>query len=150
MKLEIGSRLKRLRMERNLTQKELAVKVSGGLDYTYIGKIERGEQLPSLKILLKISEALSIPLASFFQDEAVAAVSEISSSELRYLVSEKPGRELVRALRVLHKDDLPLLIEIIQVLGRHRKADHKKEQEESPLAHLLAAEKKSYYKKSEE
>ncbi len=145
--LEIGSRLKRLRMDRNLTQKELAVKVSGGLDYTYIGKIERGEQLPSLKILLRISEALSIPLASFFQDEAVAAVSEISTSELRYLVSEKPGRELVRALRVLHKDDLPLLIEIIQVLGRHRKAVQKKKCEKSPLANLLAAEEMSAYKK---
>lgn len=147
MKLEIGSRLKRLRMERSLTQKELAVKVSGGLDYTYIGKIERGEQLPSLKILLKICEALSVPAASFFQDEAVAAVSDISSSELRYLLSEETGRELVRALSLVHKDDLPLLIEIIQALGRHSNAAQKKLYEESPSAGLLAAEKMSSYKK---
>lgn len=147
MKLEIGSRLKRLRMERNLTQKELAEKVSGGLDYTYIGKIERGDQLPSLKILLKISEALSVPVAAFFQDEA-AAVSDISSSELRNLASGENGRELVRALRLVHKDDLPLLVEIIQVLGRHRSAAQKKSYEESPSAGLLAAEKMSSYKKT--
>ena len=147
MKLEIGGRLKRLRMERSLTQKELAIKVSGGLDYTYIGKIERGEQLPSLKILLKISEALSVPVASFFQDEAVAGVSDISSSELRYLISEETGRGLVRALKVVHKDYVPLLIEIIQVLGRHRNAVQKKKCEGSPLAGLLAADELSGYKK---
>jgi transcriptional regulator with XRE-family HTH domain len=48
---EIGSRLKKLLMEKGLTQKELASKVKGGLDYTYIGKIERGQQLPSLRAL---------------------------------------------------------------------------------------------------
>ena len=69
---EIGQRLRRIRRMRNLTQKELANKIVGKVDYTYIGKIERGEQLPSLKILRKLSEALAVPLAYFFQDEALS------------------------------------------------------------------------------
>ena len=64
LKVEIGKRLKRLRLQKGSTQKELAAKVRGGLDYTYIGKIERGEQLPSLKILIKISEAKRSPSLS--------------------------------------------------------------------------------------
>ena len=58
MKVEIGIRVKKLRLAKGLTQKEFAASVRGGLDYTYIGKIERGEQLPSLKILLKIDREL--------------------------------------------------------------------------------------------
>lgn len=147
MEIEIGGRLKRLRMEKGLTQKELAARVSGGLDYTYIGKIERGEQLPSLKILIKISEALTVPVASFFHDEVTVAVNDIAKSELRYLLSEEKGRELVRALRLLHKDDLPLLIEIAQVLARHRSAAEMEPYKVSPEPTLLAAEKKSRYRK---
>ncbi len=147
MKIEIGSRLKRLRMEKGLTQKELAAMVSGGLDYTYIGKIERDEQLPSLKILSKICEAFAVPVAYFFRDEAADAISDIVSSELRYLVCEEKGRELVRALRQLHKDDLPLLIEIVQVLARHRSTAGNKPYKVSPEPTLLAAEKKSRYRK---
>src|SRR6266567_7340946 len=82
LKVEIGKRLKRLRLEKGFTQKELAVRVKGGLDYTYIGKIERGEQLPSLKILIKISEALSVPIGSFFQEESSPSVCGIPCSEL--------------------------------------------------------------------
>jgi transcriptional regulator with XRE-family HTH domain len=136
-----------LRIERGLTQKELAATVSGGLDYTYIGKIERDEQFPSLKILSRIGEALAVPVAYFFRDEAADAISGIVSSELRYLVSEEQGRELVRTLRLLHKDDLPLLIEIVQVLARHRSAAEMEPYRASAEPGLLAAEKKSRYRK---
>jgi transcriptional regulator with XRE-family HTH domain len=147
LKIEIGSRLKRLRIERGLTQKELAAMVSGGLDYTYIGKIERDEQFPSLKILSKIGDALAVPVGYFFRDEATDAISDIVSSELRYLVSEEEGRELVRTLRLLHRDDLPLLIEIVQVLARHRSAAAMEPYKVPPGPTLLAAEKKSRYRK---
>ncbi|MBI5183021.1 MAG: helix-turn-helix transcriptional regulator, partial [Nitrospinae bacterium] len=47
----IGGRLKRIRKERGLTQKKLVEVIKGKIDYSYIGKIERGEQLPSIKVL---------------------------------------------------------------------------------------------------
>ena len=47
----IGQKLRELRQRKGLTQKELARTVRGKVDYSYIGKIERGEQLPSLKVL---------------------------------------------------------------------------------------------------
>ena len=50
----MGERLRKLRKNLGLTQKEFAEKVPGKVDYTYIGKIERGQQYPSLKMLEKI------------------------------------------------------------------------------------------------
>jgi transcriptional regulator with XRE-family HTH domain len=122
LKLKIGERLKRLRTDKGLTQKGLAAAVSGGLDYTYIGKIERGEQLPSLKILVKISEALSVPLGSFFPDEPIATICDGSTAEKDYRVRNEERNGLHEALELVHEDDIPLLTEIVKALARHRKA----------------------------
>jgi transcriptional regulator with XRE-family HTH domain len=117
----LGRRLKQLRKEKGLTQKELASQVPGGLDYTYIGKIERGEQFPSLKILSAIGEVLNVPLGYFFREEEAGA-ADIFANELLILFGEEKGIALTRALRLLHPDDIPLVTEIIKVLYRHRSA----------------------------
>lgn len=146
MKIEIGKRLKRLRMEKGFTQKELASKVSGGLDYTYIGKIERGEQLPSLKILAKISEALSVPVAYFFRDETIT-MGEFYPPTLSDLAEDEKGRELLKALKLLHKDDIPLMIEIVRVLSRHRNPAGRRLYKTPDEEFLQAAEKEPVYRK---
>jgi transcriptional regulator with XRE-family HTH domain len=124
LKSAIGRRLKRLRIDKGLTQKGLAATVPGGLDYTYIGKIERGEQLPSLKILIKISEALSVPVSSFFPDESVSVVCDVSVSERNYHAEEEKWSGLFSVLKQLHEDDIPLFIEIAKVLVRHRQSSN--------------------------
>jgi transcriptional regulator with XRE-family HTH domain len=122
--LEIGCKLKKLRMERGLTQKGLAAKVKDGVDYTYIGKIERGQQLPSLKVLQRISETLSVPIGSFFRDEPDTVVYVNCAAELGEIVRHEKGRELVRALKLLHTSDIPLIVEIISILARHREVEN--------------------------
>ena len=118
LKAQIGQRLRRIRRMRNLTQKELANNIVGKVDYTYIGKIERGEQLPSLKVLKKISEALAIPLAYFFQEEAL---SHLLPEELRRLSREEERSPLLREVAKVPRRDIPLLLEIIRVLEAHRR-----------------------------
>lgn len=148
MKLEIGRRLKRLRLEQGLTQKELAAKVSGGLDYTYIGKIERGEQLPSLKILIRISEALAVHVGDFFHCEAwPAANGVVASAEPGQLVRREKEREFFRMLNLLHADDIPLVIEIIRVLSKHRSAARMMPSRDADERTLLAAEAGAHYEK---
>ncbi|WP_298268287.1 helix-turn-helix transcriptional regulator [Geobacter sp.] len=141
---DIGRALKKLRTERGFTQKELADRVNGGLDYTYIGKIERGEQLPSLRILIGLSEALGVPVGHFFRDE-------VPVGEARLLMPDTEGKEaeLRKELRQLHPDDLPLVIEIIRVLNRHRKAERKKPHYPAEAGELpLAAEDDPSYDNS--
>lgn len=118
LEAQIGQRLRRIRRMRNLTQKELANKTVGKLDYTYIGKIERGAQLPSLKVLRKLSEALALPLAYFFQDEAL---THLLPEELRRLSREGDRRALLLEVAKISRGDIPLLLEIIRVLDAHRR-----------------------------
>ena len=117
MKAEIGRRVKRIRAERGLTQKELASKV--GIDFTYIGKIERGEQLPSLKILLKIAEALSLPFGCFLDDKDTVIALEMANG-WKDLFKDERWFNLLKTLQLLHEDDIPLITEIVYVLDRHR------------------------------
>lgn len=63
---EIGKRLRKLRSNLNLSQKQFAKRLSPTADYTYIGKLERGDQLPSLYFLTRIKKAFSVPLGYFF------------------------------------------------------------------------------------
>lgn len=60
-----GSRVRYLRLKCGLSQEDLADKC--GLDRTYIGGIERGERNPSLKNILKLSEALSVGIDDLFK-----------------------------------------------------------------------------------
>lgn len=121
--LVIGNTLKRLRVERKLTQKELAVKVSGGLDYTYIGKIEREEQLPSLKILIKLAEALEVPLGSFFREENEHMAALSRAGKLVNLATAREMSSLLKELNRLHREDVPLLIEIVRAINKHRSCE---------------------------
>jgi len=72
----LGERVKKLRKSLGLTQKQFASRVPGRLDYTYIGKIERGQQYPSLKLLEKIGTTFSKPMSYFFKDEDQPTIYE--------------------------------------------------------------------------
>jgi len=57
---KFSGHLKHLREERKLSQEELALK--SNLDRTYIGRIERTERNPTLKVLYKLAIALDMSL----------------------------------------------------------------------------------------
>jgi len=118
LKTQIGERVRRIRKMRSLTQKELADKIVGGLDYTYIGRIERGAQLPSLKVLDKLSDALAVPLAYFFREDSL---SHLLPEELRRLSRDKERTALLRQVARMSRADIPLLLEIVRVLDSHRR-----------------------------
>src|SRR5438094_4128314 len=53
----IGQRLKRLRLERGLSQRELA---APGVSYAYISRIEAGTRQPSVKALRRLATKLGV------------------------------------------------------------------------------------------
>src|SRR6476646_9104092 len=53
----IGERLKRLRLERGLSQRELA---APGVSYAYISRIEAGTRQPSVKALRRLAAKLGV------------------------------------------------------------------------------------------
>lgn len=64
--IRFGTRLKTLRKERGLTQKEFSVK--SGLHINYIGMVERGERNPSLKNIEIFAKTLGVSLSELMGD----------------------------------------------------------------------------------
>jgi len=118
--MSIGERLRALRKKLGLTQKEFANRISGKVDYTYIGKVERGEQYPSLKMLERIGRSFSVPLSYFFEDDSTKKSLELLPQEIKNLLKDKKRQELLRASELLDERDLSLIVRIINVLTQTR------------------------------
>jgi len=65
VKRRFGARLRKLRKARKLSQEKLALK--SGIDRSYFGAIERGENSVSLVNIHRIAEALGIEPAELLQ-----------------------------------------------------------------------------------
>ncbi len=63
--MNLGERIKTLRQERRLQQRQLAEK--SGLTPSLVSQIESGRLTPSLRTLGKLAGALGIPIASLFE-----------------------------------------------------------------------------------
>jgi transcriptional regulator with XRE-family HTH domain len=62
----VGRNVRRLRVQKGLTQEELAFEAK--IDLTYVGGIERGRRNPSLMVMARIANALSVPLAKLLTE----------------------------------------------------------------------------------
>lgn len=61
----VGERIRKARKQRDLTQEKLADMV--GVTSTYIGFIEQGQRVPSIKTADKIARVLRIKLSDLFE-----------------------------------------------------------------------------------
>jgi transcriptional regulator with XRE-family HTH domain len=59
-RLTLGRNVRRLRLQKKLTQEQLAFEAE--IDLTYVGGIERGKRNPSLIVMARIAEALGVHL----------------------------------------------------------------------------------------
>src|SRR6266513_3195161 len=73
----IGARLKRLRLQRGLSQRDLS---SPGVSYAYISRIEAGARTPSVKALRKLAQKLQVSVEFL---ETGRDIREVDDRELR-------------------------------------------------------------------
>ncbi len=64
--LALGARIKNKRLEKNLTQEQLAEKVD--LSAVYIGQIERGERKMTIQTLVKLANVLETSIEELLSD----------------------------------------------------------------------------------
>lgn len=67
VKSKIGIRIKELREQNNMSQKDLAY--SADLDRSYIASVENGQRNISIVNIEKVSTALGVTLKKFFNDD---------------------------------------------------------------------------------
>src|SRR5690242_8538825 len=90
----IGQRLKRLRLERGLSQRELA---APGVSYAYISRIEAGTRQPSVKALRRLAGKLGVT-ADYLEtgsdlDADASRELKLSDLELAVRLGETDGAE---------------------------------------------------------
>lgn len=67
VKKKFGSKLKKLRLDKKMSQETLAH--CADLDRTYIPSIEKGERNVSIEVISKLAKALEVDISEFFTDE---------------------------------------------------------------------------------
>ncbi len=118
--MNLGERIRKLRKKLGLTQKEFAGRVVGKVDYTYIGRMERGEQYPSIKMLEKIGKAFGVPLSYFFQDNSILNSLNLLPGEIKDLLKDRKRQDLLKRSKELNAQDLDLVIQIINILAQKK------------------------------
>jgi transcriptional regulator with XRE-family HTH domain len=88
---EVGPRLKRARVQRDVTLTELAA--ATGISKSTLSRLEAGLRKPSLELLLPIAQAHQIPL-----DELVGA-PEVGDPRVRFTPRNRNGRIVVPLTR---------------------------------------------------
>lgn len=86
--MEIGEKIKGLRLAKNLTQEELADRTE--LSKSFISQVERDQTSPSIATLVDILQALGTNLRDFFGDETD---SEIVFRDADFFEKVDEGRE---------------------------------------------------------
>src|SRR5919109_614748 len=78
----VGARLKRLRMQKGLSQRDLS---SPGVSYAYISRIEAGARTPSVKALRKLAQKLEVSVEYL---ETGRDIRDVDDRELRLADAE--------------------------------------------------------------
>lgn len=61
-----GRNVRKLRQQRRMTQEKLAFEAE--IDLTYVGGIERGKRNPSLLVMARIADGLSVSMIKLLED----------------------------------------------------------------------------------
>lgn len=60
----VAHNIRKLRVRQNLSQENLAV--DAGIDRTYVSRLERGMENPTVAVLERLAEALASEIGAFF------------------------------------------------------------------------------------
>lgn len=107
--MQIGEKLRELRIQRNLTQEELADRCE--LSKGFISQVERDLASPSIATLTDLLECLGSSLQAFFADERHEKV--VFSPQDRFAKDDGDGRKITWLVPDAQKNHMePILLEL--------------------------------------
>ena len=99
LKVLLGKRIRSLRIEKGWTQQELAEKAN--VSYKFLGEVERGNQNPSIGILIKIIGAFNIELMELFRfSHEISSRTELEKEMLK-IIKKSSDEELRQGIMLL-------------------------------------------------
>ncbi len=108
--MEIGEKLRELRMQRGLTQEELADRCE--LSKGFISQIERDLASPSIATLKDILECLGVTLQSFFSDSSAEKIV-FAPQDMFEKEDEEAGSKITWLVPDAQKNSMePILLEL--------------------------------------
>lgn len=122
--MEIGSKLKQMRLQCGLTQEELA----GRCDLTkgYISQLENDLTSPSIATLIDLMVALGSDLKTFFAD---AKDEQIVFTATDYFVKDGDGQKITWLVPNSQKNEMePILLEIAAKTSMQKDMPHEGEE----------------------
>ena len=106
--MDLGKRLKQLRMKNGLTLEELASRTE--LSRGFLSQLERNIASPSISTLEDIAEVLGVSMAEFFSE---AVEKKVVFTEQDYFVDEKEEMTITYVVPSAQKNQMePLLVEL--------------------------------------
>lgn len=109
--IDIGDKVKRLRLKLGLTQEELAARTE--LSKGFISQLERNLTSPSIATLMDILEALGTDIASFFAPDEVNEKIIFSPDDMFENEDEAQGVKICWLIPNAQKNELePILVTI--------------------------------------
>ncbi len=124
--MEIGAKLRELRLAKNLSQGDIQKRT--GLFRCYTSRVEHGHTVPSIGTLEKYASALEVPLYRFFTEEESVEKPKLPRSDDSW---GNRGKErdafqtLAKALSRMDEQDRKLLITMAEGMARRSAKRHR-------------------------
>jgi transcriptional regulator with XRE-family HTH domain len=139
-RIELGMRLKELRIRRGMSQTDLARQI--GVTPSTISQVENNLIYPSLPALLKMAEILNIPAGQLLQD-AVSPARKIhftagNATEIKF--SDQPGNTIAGWHLTGLKPDAKIQIHLIEIQSKARISRHFMMHKGDETGYLLSGE----------
>ena len=96
----VGRRIRSLRETKGWTQQELGNQAD--VNYKFLGEIERGQQNPSLNVLVKVASALEVDLPDLLRFEHEISDRKQIEARIERILKTMPDTALRQVLLVLH------------------------------------------------
>jgi transcriptional regulator with XRE-family HTH domain len=94
-----GQLLRATRKDRKVSLGKLAEKVDIGVKH--LGRIERGEKVPSFELIVALARALTASPATFFHFENADVDPKFLTQQVLALLAKRDAKQLRKAYRVL-------------------------------------------------
>jgi transcriptional regulator with XRE-family HTH domain len=108
MSADVGDRIRRMRIERNLTLKDIEARAD--VSATHVSEVERGRASPTVGALIKIAAALAVEPAHLVEEEVVSDHVLVRRNQRRRVRFEQPAVVVESLAGELPGSDLSFLL----------------------------------------